>query len=569
MSADDCSIRTPADALADDSAQLVAAHGQGQLTPLDIDRVAQMAAQAAKLFIGERAHHEPAFGALVNLSAILSNTGRLDDLTPHALAVLAHPTTWPGRDAAWKDLLYNALLGAMDRSPPERVLQVLGLARRGALTGDPRIERFLALGGTTRDAGKAFANVGRWDLHGQLSPFIEPPPPPAPELPPLAARALLDARAAIFTDAVVFALSKPDHARALELAAGLRALLAAAPDALVAAQHAVALECLLDANTSEPFLPPVEVGKLADEQMALVARWPGEREVARAFTSSAGTLLLLLNAARDAQRTSRAIELMAALTRNFPGDEELHFNSGRALVNAAIVRVKEIEPQSVWQRVTRLFGPTDPVLDLLEVSLQKLVATCRGSAQLAEARQRFEGATGRVLPPPKWSLPPAPPLHPDVERVKTAYRSLVEKGHNAEDDAVISAVIGTGAYLPRATLEGPSVYAREERYFVTLLEEIHREAAADSIRYWRTREVQLEALTRHLVHQGTEPIAIAAGAVRALYRMAPVQRKAPPVPENHGGHPDHDHAHGPGHGHGPAHGSAAAAPHVHGDSCRH
>ena len=520
MSADDCATRTVADALADDSAALFSARQQGHVTPLDVDRASRMAADAARAFKAERAHHEPAMGALVNLAALLSNAGRLDDLTPHALAALEHPTTWPGRDAAWKDLLYNALMGAMDRSPPERVLPVLALARRGAFTGEPRLERFLALAATTRDAGKALANVGRWDLHDQLGAFVEPPPAPA-SLPELPARALLDARAAMSTDAIVFCLSRKETARALGLAAGLRELLAAHPDTLVAAQHAVALECLLDANNPEPFLEPGPMGALVDEQLDLVSRWPAEREVARAFTSSAATAWLLMNAARDAARAERIVAGMTALTARFPGDEELHFNSARAVVNAAIVRAKELEPAGLWQRVTRLFGPTDPVLDRLESTLQTLVASCRASTRIGDARDRFQRVTGRVLPTPKWTYPTPPPPHPDVERLHRALATT------PPDEAAVAAVVGRGAYLPRVTLEGPAVYAREERYFVTLMEEIHRQAAADPGGFWKARQVQLEAITRHLIEDGTELIAQSAGAVRAIFRMAPLKRKAP------------------------------------------
>src|SRR5687767_5336159 len=129
MGADDCERRTPADALADESAHLGAAKREGRLTPIDVERAAAMARSAAELFVAERPHHEPAFGALVNVAGILSGAGRLAELAPHGLAVMKHPTDWPGRDAAWKDLLYNGLFGAMDRSPPENILPVLELGR--------------------------------------------------------------------------------------------------------------------------------------------------------------------------------------------------------------------------------------------------------------------------------------------------------------------------------------------------------------------------------------------------------------------------------------------------------
>lgn len=525
MGADDCSIRTVADTLADDSAQLVAAHQQGQLTPMDVDRAARMAREAGAAFVAERKHHEPAMGALSNLAAILANAGRLDELAPHALGALAHPSDWPGRDAAWKDLVYNALFGSMDRTPPERVLPVLNLARRGALTGAPALARFQTLASATRDAGKALANAGRWDLWTQLAEFIAEAPPPLPRLPELPGRALLDACAAMLTDAVVIAISRKELDRAQQLVANLRAMLAAHPDVLVAAQHAVALECLLDANNPEPFLAAEVVGQLVDEQLALVARWPTERELARALTSTASTAWLLLNAAKDPVRQERLWTGLAGLTTPFPGDEELHFNTARAVVNAAIVRAKEIEPAGFFERIGRLFAPTDPVLDRLEATLQTLIATCRGSAQLADARERFQRVTGRKLLPPKWTLPAPAPLHPDVARLREAFAK------EPVDDAAITAVIGTGGYLPRATLEGAGVYAREERYFVTLMEEINKQVASDPARYWKGRQVQLEAITRRLIEDGTETIAQAAGSVRALFRMPPLRRRQP-VSEN-------------------------------------
>src|SRR5690242_3732152 len=110
MGADDCATRTVADALADDSALLGQAKLEGRLTAADVEKAARMAGEARAAYVGERRHHEPAMGALVNLAPILAGAGRAAELSAHALAVLAHPSDWRGRDDAWRDLVYNALM---------------------------------------------------------------------------------------------------------------------------------------------------------------------------------------------------------------------------------------------------------------------------------------------------------------------------------------------------------------------------------------------------------------------------------------------------------------------------
>lgn len=511
MGDDDCEHRTPAHALADESARLGLAKREGRLALADVDRAAGTAARAAELFIAERAHHEPAFGALVNVAGILAGAGRTPELAPHALAAMAHESDWPGRDAAWKDLIYNGLFGAMDRSPPEHIFPVLELGREAARRFG-RHALWQALAEAARDAGKALGAVGRWDLHEKLDGLLEEAP-----------AELAGLRAATMTDGIVHALTRREGARALALHDRIRELANRHATARVAQQRAVALECLLDANAPDPYLEPPKIAALVDEQLALTRAWPDEHEVARALTSSSATVLTLLEVMRDEPRHRALTDMQTWLAERWPGDDEVHFNSARALVNAAIVRVNESKRAGLVARIATLFAG-DATLERLELTMEALLRACPMSPALAEARGRFERATGRAVRSPASSAPPPPPLHPELAPMRATFEKMQVDGITSEHLAAMHAIVGPGGYLPRATREGPGAYAADERYYTDFLDEVARQFQADRTGYWKAREVQIEAITRYLIDDATERIAARAASLRAQLKMPPRKR---------------------------------------------
>jgi len=479
----------------------------------DVARGVELVEAAAAIPPQRGRDRELALVALANLSAVVVPSGKLA-LVESALERLSiRPALAAAELVGYRGALSNAMMcvaRSADPDAPARVLEAVEAAERLARIEPAGEQRWVVYADVAHQAVRFLATNHHWTAIRTLEKRLDAIPAEFKEITAPAVAGALTTWCIFAIDTKAAAEFSRARDRMARHAAKFRHL-------EVQREWTTLQNCIVSASVREQFPDTSEALVAASVFDTLVGSLGADRAIALTFAGGSSDLQLMVIAMRDARKHQQLLERIREIAAHHRADEEIAFAFARGIVNASIVCVKDVPPAR---------RAADPILSALRQTLAQLVAAHPASANLRDAQGRFDrtvgpagsapsGPSGRGAVPA--SARPARVRHADIIELRRCFEEL-QTGSNAPMRAM-GRILGT--YPGRVRKEGEAVYAKDEQYFLDLLEEIEYQILNDRSGYWRIQGGMLESMTKYMLEDATPTIIAAARALRGRLGMAP------------------------------------------------
>lgn len=322
---------------------------------------------------------------------------------------------------------------------------------------------------------------------------------PLRHVPAKHAAATAAGRARAFRGLVVTALAAGKLEVAADAIGELRALARFAEQTAVDRPLAEALAACV---RHVPFMVAVgrhAYGELARELVDLAARHVDERAVVAAFAGAASGL-----ASTFIELSGSFLETLVRGGVRWRADATIVGNAALAIDRLARSAVDEQARTELWQRCAE--------------ALAELRDSCGADRTIVMVAARMSELTDRPMRASRAAAP-EPRLHPDIASLRDLARDV--ESLEAPPQTLLAAFLGQGVEpLPYVAIHGPEIFARDEPYFLDLLDELASLLDAG----WNPLTARVDAVTRDLAMMATPAVAIEAVELRERMGLATLVR---------------------------------------------
>lgn len=300
-----------------------------------------------------------------------------------------------GFEVAFQSLMLMLLEDATRTQSVDALLAVVQLAARVAAGTSGGAYRWAILVDVMSRAGTVLADWSRWPEHAKLLPELD-------RMSDAHAAATPAFRARALTAAVRRCIVAARYEHAVEFYRGFSKVLVWMEQDEVRAEYAAAQALLVEHIVGHHDRERDTFLQLLTAMQGLVKNNGLDRCVARAFTSVAVSVGVMLLKIGNPVTMKSFLATVAETVRSFPGDKEMALLFARALLNTAMVatdlkRQSDADMGFIARLCAKLFPKPSPMIAELVMAMTAVVASLPHCDAMSDIRKRFEGLTGARL----------------------------------------------------------------------------------------------------------------------------------------------------------------------------
>lgn len=489
----------------DESMDLSTKAASGGVEPQVLERTMVLASWASQAMQGDSEELLAGFKVAVNIAPILVLSRQLERVEQLLASGLARGSEIDELEIRFEAALMSCFAASTRYSAPPWPYEIAGMAFRLAPWASASAELVRVAASIARCAARS---------NGSALDMLREMPADIPE-------ALEAVRAGAYADRVVSSLASQRGVDAWQALEELRKLHQSRRLATIGSVLAEAAGNWLHGAGVDESVPQARFISVVKLLTSLAEEAPSESCRSRALAAASEAILDRLQSKRDEAGVREHVERLKNLASRSSGDEELAFDLARGVSRAAVARVHLLKPADglagLAAGVGKLFGKADPELTSLRETLENLTRQHPSSKALASARSRFKRVTGMPVQAPAGATPEPASLHPHVLALQTAFQRIQRSPRDQSAEKAYFEALLSG-FPARIRSEGPSVFEKDELYFLDVVDEVERQLLEDRAEFWRYQTTKLEILMRGLAEDATPRVARKAQALCARYR---------------------------------------------------